>query len=276
MYTTRESIRYVHPFLQRILHILNHTPTLEQLLLHLRHPPFQVIPPLHIQRFLRFEESRQLLFIQQISCFTHEYNFEIHDQIFQRPVVLHIPRGKEDIFEVSFAVAYSMQLEPVKQPLSRPPTSSYLFCYSILIYIMVLAYWYIRRVYKMLIITTTVCIKQILYQQANEQTRMVRRFQEVLVIRLVWEIPSVVCPCDSMNGLLILYPHIEPHQVESHHFGQHRLHFRSPFLFQKISKLLPERKMKKSLKKVINEYKKNSKFFIIHIQLSNFRVTYVH
>jgi hypothetical protein len=203
MYATNKLICHIHPFLLRIPRILDHTPTLEQLVLCLRHQPFHVVPRRYIQQFLRLEELLQLLLLQQIPGITNKDTFEIHNQVFQCSIVMHIPRGEEDILQIPLTVAHSMQLEPIKPSLRRLPASSYLFRYSILIYIMVLAYRYVRRVYKMLLVSSAVFMKQILHQQANEQTRTVRRLQKVLIVRQLREIHPVVCPCNPMKGLKI-------------------------------------------------------------------------
>lgn len=125
MYTTSERIRHVHPYLQSVPHILDYTPMLEQLLLRLRHQPFHVFTRRYVQRFLRLEEPRQLLLLQQISRITHEDTFEIHDQVAQRRVVMHVPRSKEDVLQIPLTIAYSVQLESVKPPLRRLPTMTF-------------------------------------------------------------------------------------------------------------------------------------------------------
>ena len=177
MYTTSKRICHVHPFLQRVPHIFDHTPTLEQLVLLLRHNPLHVFPCRDIQQFLRFEELLQLLLLQQIPRITHEDTFEIHGQVSQCTVVMHVPRGEKDVLQISLTSAHPMQLESEEPPLRRLPSSCYLFRYSILIYIMVLAYRHICRVYKMLLVTSAVHMKQVLHQQADEQSRSIRRLQ---------------------------------------------------------------------------------------------------
>ena len=266
MYTTSKRICHVHPFLQRVPHIFDHTPTLEQLVLLLRHHPFHVLPRRDIQQFLRLEEPYQFLLLQQIPRITHEDTFEIHDQVSQCSIVMHVPRDKEDVLQIPHAVTHPMQLESEEPPLRRLPTTCYLFRYSILIYIMVLAYRYIRGVYKMLLVSSTVHMKQVLHQQADEQSRTVRRLQKVLIVRQLWEIPFVVCLYNSMKSLQVLHSHREAQQVQGHHLSQCQLLFGPPSVFPEMSEPLPDGRMKKSLKKVINECIKNSKFFIIHTQ----------
>ena len=266
MYSTGERICHVHPFFQCVPHILDHTPTLEKLVLRLRHQPLHVVPRRDVQPLLRFEESLQLILLQQISRITHKDTLEVQYQIFQCSIVMHVPRGEENAFQIPLGITYPMQLESKEPPLRRLATSSYLFCYSILIYIVVLAYRHISRVYKMLIVATAVHMKQILHQQADKQTRTVRRLQKVFVIRQLREISSVMRTYNPMKGLQILHPHRESQQVQRHNFGQGQLLFRAPFVLPEVPKLLPEGSMKKSLKKIINECKKNSEFFITHTQ----------
>ena len=266
MYTTGERICHVHSFFQCVPHILDHTPTLENLVLRLRYQPLHVFPCHDVQPLLRFEKSLQLILLQQISRITHKDTLEVQYQIFQCPVVMHVPRGEENAFQTPLGITYPMQLESKEPPLRCLSSSSYLFCYSILTYIVVLAYRHISRVYKMLIVATAVHMKQILYQQADEKSRTVRSLQKVLVIRQLRETPPVMRTYNPMKGLQILHPHREAQQVQRHHFGQGELLFRAPFVFLEVPKLLPEGSMKKSLKKIINECKKNSELFITHTQ----------
>ena len=112
MYTTSERIRHVHSYLQSVPHILDYTPTLEQLVLCLRHQPFHVFPRRYVQQFFRLEEPRQLLLLQQISRITHEDTFEIHDQVTQRPVVMHVPRSKEDALQTPSLLHTPCSLNP--------------------------------------------------------------------------------------------------------------------------------------------------------------------
>jgi hypothetical protein len=92
MYTTSTGIRHIQPFLQRIPHILDNTPTLKQLVLRFRHQPFHIVPRRDVQSLLSLEEPSQLLLLQQIPSITHEDSLEVHNQIFQRPIVLDVPR----------------------------------------------------------------------------------------------------------------------------------------------------------------------------------------
>ena len=266
MYTASERIRHVHAHLQRIPHVLDHTPALEQLMLSLRHQPLHVVSRRNVQPFLRFEESGQFVLLQQISCITHEDSLEVYDQVSQPPVIMHVTRGEKDVLQIPLAVAYPMQLESVEPALRRLPSSSYLFCYAIVIYIVVLAYRYIRRIYKMLLIAKAVPMEHILHQQADEQPRTVRRLQKVLVIRQLRKIPLVVHSNDPMKRLQILHSHVESQQIQRHHLRQGKLLLPTPFVFPKVSKFLAKGSMKKSLKKVINKGKKKSKFVSTHIQ----------
>ncbi len=266
MYTTSERICHVHAHLQRVPHVLDHTPALEQLMLFLRHQPFHVVSRRNVQPFLRFEESRQFILLQQISRITHEDALKIHNEVSHSPVVMHVPRGEVEVLQISLAITYPMQLESVEPPLRRLATSSYLFCYSIVIYIVVLTYWYICRIYKMLLVTTAVHMKHIFHQQADEQPRTVRRLQKVFVIRQPRETAPIVCADKPMKGLQILHSHREPQQVQRHYFRQGEFLFPTSFVFPEVSELLAEGSMKKSLKKIINECKKNSEFVITHIQ----------
>jgi hypothetical protein len=225
MDSTSKGIHHVHPFFQCVPHFLDHTSTLEQLMLCLRHHPLHVVPRRYAQPFLRLEEPHQLFFLQQIPCITHEDPLKVHDQIFKGLIVMHVSKG-----------------------------------------IVVLAYRYIRGIYKVLFVATAIHMKHVLHQQADEHPRTVRRLQKVFVIRQLREIPSVVRTHNPMKGLQILHPHRKAHQVEGHNFGQCQLLLRAPFVLPEVPKFLPERSIKKSLKKVINECKKNSEFFITHTQ----------
>jgi len=248
MYTTSERIRHVHAHLQRIPHVLDHTPALEQLMLGLRHQPLHVVSRRNVQPLLRLEESRQFILLQQISCITHEEPFEVHDQVSQSPVVMHVPRGEVDAFQISLTITDPVQLESVEPPFRGFPSSSYLFCYTIVIYIVVLAYRYISRIYKMLLIVAAVQMQHILHQQADEQPRTVRRLQKVLIVRHLREIPLVMRTNNPMKGLQILHPHVEPKQIQRHYFGQREFLLPSSFVLPEMPELLAKGSMKKSLK----------------------------
>jgi len=143
MYTTSERIRHVHPYFQSFPYILDHTPPLKQLVMCLNHQSFHIIPRYYVQLFLRLEESHQLLLLQHISYITHKYTFKDYNKVFQYSIVVQIPWGEEDVLKILLAIAYAVKLEPLKPSLLRLPPPRYLFCYSILIYIMILTYWYI-------------------------------------------------------------------------------------------------------------------------------------
>ena len=87
---------------------------------------------------------------------------------------MHVSKGKEDALKFPLCSTYSMQFEPEKPHLRCFSTSSYLFCYAIFIYIMVLAYQYIRRIYKMFLVASAVQFQQVLHQQADEYSRTIR------------------------------------------------------------------------------------------------------
>ena len=109
MYTASERIRHVHPHLQRIPHVLDHTPAFEQLVLGLRHQPLHVSPCRDVQPLLGFEESRQFILLQKISRITHEDLLEVHNEIAQSPVVMHVPRGEENMLQITLCSTYPVQ-----------------------------------------------------------------------------------------------------------------------------------------------------------------------
>ena len=174
MYTTSKGINHIHPFLQGIPHILDDTPTFEQFMLSLRHQPLHVVSRFDIQSFLSFEKLLKLILLQQVPCITYENPFEVHNEISQCSVVMHISRGKENALQSPPSSTYPMQFGPEEPPLRCLSTSSYLFCYTIFIYIMVLAYRYIRRIYKMFLVASAVQFQQVLHQQADEYSRTIR------------------------------------------------------------------------------------------------------
>ena len=158
-----------------------------------------------------------------------------------------------------------LMLQPF-HTLPRISLCSYLFCYSMIIYIVILTHRYISRIYKMLLIAATVHIRQVFHQQDDEQPRAVCFLQEVLVIRQLWKIPFVMRGHNTVKGLQILHSHGEPHQVRCDYFGQGQFLLWTSFILLEVSGLLPKGSMKKSLKKIINKGKKESAFISVHIQ----------
>jgi hypothetical protein len=61
----------------------------------------------------------------------------------------------------------------------------------------------------MLIIAKAIYMKRIFHQQADEQSRIVRRLQKILLIRQTCEIVTVMCAINPMKDLQILHPHRE-------------------------------------------------------------------
>jgi hypothetical protein len=178
MYAASERICDVHSFLQRIPNILYHTPPLKELMLRFRYYPLHVLPHRDIQPFLRFEELLQFLLLQKISCIAYEDAIEIYYLDCKHSVVMHIPWGKEDVLRLSCTIAYPVKLESVEPALRRLTSSCYRFLYSLLIYIVVLAYRYISRVYKMLLVPSTFQFLYVVYSDgANSDKATVMYFR---------------------------------------------------------------------------------------------------
>ena len=115
MYTASERIRHVHAHLHRVPHVLDHTPAFEQLMLGLRHQPLHVSPRRNVQPLLDFEEPRQFILLQKISRITDKEPLEVHNEIAQSPVVMHVPRGEVDTLQIAFGSTDPMQLEPISK-----------------------------------------------------------------------------------------------------------------------------------------------------------------
>jgi hypothetical protein len=61
MDTVGERIHHLHAHLQRITHVLDHTPAFEQLVLGLRHQPYHISPCRNVKLLLCFEEPSQFI-----------------------------------------------------------------------------------------------------------------------------------------------------------------------------------------------------------------------